>query len=48
MRKIAKGTKINHDAYIITDAERKEYMQLKKTMKLLKEKADNYIKQYKS
>lgn len=48
MRKIKKGTKVNQDCYIITEKEMIKYTNAYKTLCTLKEKADNYQKQYKS
>lgn len=48
MRKVRKGTIIEHDCYIITVKEKEEYTQAMETLSKLKEMADNYRKQYKS
>lgn len=48
MKKIRKGEKVDSDGYIITEKEMIKYTKAYETLCILKERADNYRKQYKS
>jgi len=48
MKKIRKGEKVDSDCYIITEKEMIKYTKAYETLCILKERADNYRKQYKS
>jgi len=48
MKKVLKGTIINDDCYIISDTERKELIEYRKTWNKFNKMYTNYSKYYKS